>query len=143
MKTIEKMFDSAIELREKGELRDAVEILIKIVDNFSNDSRISGVYGVLGGVYSDLNEHEKAFENFKKATILNPKSELASLGLYISYVELGKDEEAIGELIRYLNSNPAKLYKDTLEELLGDLEMGYMKNYEKEIKYFSVKNNVK
>ncbi len=39
-------------------------------------------------------------------------------------------------------SNPAKLYKDTLEELLEDLEKGYMTDYEKEIKDVARKNGV-
>ena len=142
MTSIEKMFDSAIELRDKGELREAAKVLLTIIANFSNDSRIAGVHGVLGGIYNDLEDHEKAFENFQKATILKPRSELASLGLYLSYVKLDKSEKAIEELFRYLINNPAKLYKDTLEELLEDLEKGYMTDYEKEIKDVARKNGV-
>ena len=136
------MFNSAINLRDKGELRDAVVTLSKIVDNYSNDKRIAGVHGVLGGVYMNLEEHEKALDNFKKATILSPKSELASLGLYVSYARVDKDEEAIGELIRYLENYPAELYKDTLEELLEGLEKGYMTNYKKQIKNLAEINGV-
>jgi tetratricopeptide (TPR) repeat protein len=142
MTTIEKMFESAIELRDKGELTSAVQILSEILANFSNDPGISGVHEVLGGIYNDLKEYEKGFENFKKATIINPKSELASLGLYISYVELNKIEEAIAELFRYLNTNEADLYKVTLGELLEGLEEGDMTDYEKEIKYLAIKNGV-
>ena len=142
MTSIEKMFESAIELRDKGELKASVKILSKILIDFPNDSRIAGIHGVLGGVYNDLNEHKKAFENFKKATLLSPQSELASLGLYISYVELDKDEEAMEELFRYLNCNPAILYKDALEELLDGLKKGYMIIYEKEIKDLARKNGV-
>ena len=142
MTTIEKMFDSAIELRDKGKVRDAAEVLSTIIAQFSTDSRISGVHGVLGGIYNDLEEHEKAFENFQKAAILNPKSELASLGLYLSYVKLDKSEKAIVELFRYLTSNPAELYRDTLEELLEGLEKGYMTDYGKEIKEVARKNGV-
>jgi tetratricopeptide (TPR) repeat protein len=142
MKSIEKMFESAIELRDKGQLRDAVVILSKIVDNYSNDKRIAGFHGVLGGVYIDLEEHEKALDNFKKATILSPKSELASIGLYVSYVNVDKDEEAIRELIRYLKNYPADMYKITLEELLEGLEDGYMTDYEKEIRDLAKVNGV-
>ena len=143
MTSIEKMFESAIDFRDKGQLREAVAIFSKILDNYSNDKGLAGVHGVLGGVYMDLEEHEKALDNFKKATILSPKSELASLGLYVSYVNVDKDEEAIGELIRYLKNYPAELYKDTLEELLEGLEKGYMTNYEKEIKNLAKINGVK
>ena len=136
------MFDSAIDSRDKGELRDAVAILSKIVDNYSNDKAIAGVYGVLAGVYMDLEEYEKALDNFKKATILSPKSELASLGLYVSYVMVDKDEEAIGELIRYLKNYPADMYKITLGELLEGLGDGYMTDYEKEIRNLAKINGV-
>ena len=142
MATIEKMFESAIELRDKHELRASIEILSRIVADFPTDSRISGVHGVLGGVYNDLEDHKNALENFKKATILNPKSELASLGLYVSYVKLDNDEEAIRELFRYLNNSPAELYKTTLKELLEGLEKGYMAKYETEIKILAKKNGV-
>lgn len=136
------MFELAIDLRNRGELRDAVAMLSKIVDDYSNDERIAGIHGLLAGIYMDLKEHEKALENFRKATILSPKSELASLGLYLSYVNADRDEEAIGELIRYLKKYPADLYKVTLEELLEDLKNGYMTDYEREIKDLAKINGV-
>jgi len=145
MTSFDEMFELAIDLRDKGELRDAVGVLIRIVDNYPiNETRIAaGVHSVLAGVYYDLEEYDNALENFKKASNLNPKSELASLGLYITYLELDRDKEAIGELIRYLKSYPAKMYRDTLEELLEGLEKGYMTNYEKEIKELAKINGVK
>jgi tetratricopeptide (TPR) repeat protein len=142
MTTIDSMFELGIELRDKGELRDSIKVFVKILNDYPNDNRIPGVYSVLAGVHLDLEEHEKALVNFKKATELNPKSELTSLGLYITYANLDRDEEAIGELIRYLRSYPAKLYKDTLEELLEGLKEGYMTNYEDEIKELAKINGV-
>ena len=136
------MFESAIDLKNRGELRAAVVILSKILDNYSNHESKARVHEVLGGVYMDLEEHENALENFIKASILSPKSELASLGLYVSYANVNKDEEAIGELIRYLQNYPAGLYKATLEELLEGLKEGYMTNYEKEIKNLAKINGV-
>ena len=130
---IDKLFELGIELRDNGDLRDSVGVFSKILNDYPNDEKISEVYLVLGGVYSDLKEYEKALSNFKKATDLNPKSELASLGLYITYAKLDRDEEAIRELIRYLKQFPAKLYKDTLEELLEGLDQGYMTDFKDEI----------
>lgn len=142
MTTIDNLFELAIELRDKGDLRDSVGVFSKILNDYPNDEKISGVYLVLGGVYSDLKEHEKALINFKKATDLNPKSELASLGLYITYVKLDRDEEAIRELMRYLRQFPAKLYKDTLGELLEGLEQGYMTDFKDEINKLAKINGV-
>ena len=100
MTNIDSMFELAIELRDKGELRHSIKVFSKILSDYPNDKAKHGVYSVLAGVHLDLKEYAKALENFKKATDLNPKSELASLGLYVTYVELDSDEEAIGELIK-------------------------------------------
>ena len=143
MTTIEAMFGLAIELRNKGNYVDSINVLNKILDDFPDDARRHGVYAVLGGVYRNLDDNDKALTNFKKATELNPKSELASLGLYITLAKLGRDVEAIHEMIRYLRSYPADLYKDTLEELLEGLERGYMINYEDDIKRIARVNGFK
>ena len=142
MTTIDSMFELGIELRNKGELRDSINVFSKILNGYPTDKRIHGIYSVLAGVHADLGEHDKALINFKKATELNPKSELASLGLYVTLATLDRDEEAIHELIRYLKGNPADYYKDTLEELLEGLEDGYMTNYEDDIRNFAKINGV-
>ena len=96
----------------------------------------------MGGIHSDLREYEKSLASLKKASDLTPKYELASLGMYLAYVKLDRDEEAIEELIRYLKQYPARLYKDTLEELLQVLEEGDMISYKEEIKSFAKINGV-
>ena len=142
MTTIDNMFELAIELRDKGELVDSVRVFSEILSDYPKDERTHGVYSVLGGVHMDLGEYDKALVNFKKATELNPKSELASLGLYISLHQLDKDVDAIQELIRYLKNYPATMYKDTLEELLEGLAKGYMTDYEDDIRNFARANGV-
>jgi tetratricopeptide (TPR) repeat protein len=136
------MFELGIELRNKGDLRDSINVFSKILSDYPMDKKTHRIYSVLGGVYADLGENDHALKNFKKATQLNSNSELASLGLYVTLVELDKDEEAIQELIRYLKSNPADLYKDTLVELLEGLEKGYMTDYERDIRNFARLNGV-
>lgn len=142
MTIIDSMFELAIELRDKGELQDSINVFSKILSDYPADKRIHVVYIMLGGAHTDLGENDKALINFKKATELNPKSELPSLGLYVTLVKLDRDEEAIHELIRYLKSYPADLYKDTLEELLEGLEKGYMTDYEDDIRNFAKVNGV-
>jgi len=142
MTTLDNMFELGIELRDNGELKHAVKVFSKILVDFPNDKKCIGVYAVLGGVHLDLEEYDNALINFKKATELNPKSELASMGLYVSLVELNRNEEGVKELIRYLKNFPAKLYKGTLEELLEGLEEGYMTDYEDDIRNFARANGV-
>jgi len=142
MTTLDSMFELATELRDKGQLQDSINVLSKILDDYPVDKKTFVVYTVLGGVYADLGENEKAITNFKQATELNPKYELASLGLYVTLVEVDKDVEAIDEMTRYLTLYPASLYKDTLEELLEGLANGYMTDYEDSIRNFAKKNGV-
>jgi tetratricopeptide (TPR) repeat protein len=139
---IDNMFEIAIGLRNKGNLTDAVNEFLKIVTQFPHHPKISVVYIMLGGVYSDLHDYNNSALYLKKATEINPKSELASLGLYISYVKLNRDKEAIEELKRYLEEYPADLYKDTLVELLGDIKNGYASSYKDLIDSFARKNGV-
>lgn len=142
MLTIDSMFELAIELRNKGELKKSINILNEILDNYQIDDKTYGIHAVLGGIHIDLGENNKALENYQKATKLNPESELSSLGLYLTLAKLNKDVEAIYELMRYLKCNPAYLYKDTLEELLEGLKEGYMTNYENEIRKLAKENGV-
>jgi tetratricopeptide (TPR) repeat protein len=143
MTTIDSMFELAIELRDKGDLKDSVGVLSKILDNYPTYERVDVVHSILGGIYSDLKELKNALNNFKKAIELNPKSELASLGLYVTYANLDRDEEAISELLRFLRQFPAKHYKDTLEGLLEGLENGYMTKYKNDIIELAKLNGIK
>lgn len=103
------------------------------MDKYSLDNRIDKIYSVLGGIGRDLGQNEIALENFIKAAKLNPDSELASLGLYVTLTSIDKDQDAIEEMKRFLKNHQAKLYRDTLEELLGDLQKGFMTNYKDDI----------
>ena len=133
MTPIESMFEIATELRDSGQLQDSIGVLSKILYNYPTYERIDIVYLTLGGIYSDLKELKNALDNFAKATELNPKSELASLGLYVTYAKFNRDKEAILELFRYLRKFPAQHYMDTLKELIEGLEKGYMTKYKVEI----------
>lgn len=132
--------DLALELIEKRNFIEAEAVLLNILDHDTQNPH--SVYIVLGSLYRDMGEKQKAMENFKKATRLQPKSELASLGLYVIYHELDRDTEAMEELFRYLKSYPADLFKDTLTELLEGLEHGFMTCYKKEIHEFARLNGV-
>ncbi len=47
MTTIDSMFELAIELRDKGELRDSINVLFKILNDYSVDERTHGIHTVL------------------------------------------------------------------------------------------------
>lgn len=139
---INKIFDKGITLRDSGNLIQATNVFLRLIQDYPDDPKLGGTCTVLAGIYFDLNDFDNALTYFMKATQLNPKSELASLGLYLTYVETNKYDMAINELERYLNEYPADLYKDTLKELLEDLENGYAAIYNETIRRLALKNNI-
>lgn len=128
--TIDERFRHAIELRDEGKPNDSLLELSSLIKEYPDDKQIFAAYLVAGGIYDDLNDPANAMVHFSKATKLKPKSETASLGLYLAYVNLDEAGMAIQEMKRYLDLYPADLYKTTLEELLGDLKNGYATNFE-------------
>jgi tetratricopeptide (TPR) repeat protein len=142
MPTIESLFELAIELRDSGNFDHSIGVLSKVLDRYPGNDSIYKVYVIRGGIYNSQGQHKMALEDFKRATHLNPKSEFASLGLYISYTELSQHEDAIRELIRYLVSYPAEFYRDTLAELLHSLDESYMAMYAEDIRRIARKNGI-
>jgi tetratricopeptide (TPR) repeat protein len=140
--SIEERFKNGIELRDNGNLKSAIEEFLFIVRDFRDHPKIGKVYTVLAGIYDDLGDAGNSLKYFKKATEANSSSELASLGLYLAYVKLGEDDEAVAELKRYLSENRADLYRETLEELLVDIAQGKIPKYKDVILDLAVKNNI-
>ena len=119
------LFNEGIRLRKNGELNDAIDIFSKIIKEYPDYPKLWGVCTLLADVYKKLGDFNSSNEYFKRGAQLNPTAEIASLGLYLSYIDLGRDEKAIQELDRYLSLHKADHYKVTLEELLEDLKNGY------------------
>lgn len=138
----DELFELGIRLRDEGKFKEAVNEFLRIVDQFPNDPKIDVVYTVLGGVYMDLDDYDNSSLYLIKATKSNPKYELASLCLYLSFVKLGRSDLAIEELKRFLDLYPANLYKDTLEELLGDLKEGYAISFKDTIVQLAERNGL-
>ena len=141
--TIEDRFKKGIQFRNDGKLTLAKDTFAKIINDYPRYQKLSVVYTVLGGVYKDLGLVNDAKFCFRNATELNPKSELASLGLYLTLVKSEEYEQAIEELKRYLDDYPAKNYKITLTELLNDLEVGYAGDFKEVILMLAQKNDVR
>ncbi len=95
---IEEMFKIAISLRDDGKLNQAIDVFKRIISIHEYHPKLSGVFIALAGVYDDLEDYRNSEQYFKQATKLNPQSELASLGLYLSLVKTGDFGDAIDEL---------------------------------------------
>ncbi|MEQ9231237.1 MAG: hypothetical protein RIF46_11195 [Cyclobacteriaceae bacterium] len=150
-----ELFDLGISLRDQGiYLRDSensegsklkfmeaakiFELLypIEVQDDKFNKTLL------LGSLYKWLGHIDKAFEMFLKGVTLNPDSELASLSLYLSYVDLDKSDLAIEEISRFLKAHSAVLYKDTLSELLLDVEANRLPRFKSRILELARMNEV-
>ena len=139
---MDRIFQEAVKAINEDDLKLARERLLTIILIYPDDSKIAAIYALLGQVCDDMDDLEAARENFEKATELRPDYEMPSQGLHYMYADLGHHEKAFLEMKRYLDSYPAKLYKETLQDLLHDLKNGHMAAYSEEIIALAVKNGV-
>jgi hypothetical protein len=71
-------------------------------------------------------------------------NEYASQIKYLSYCGLKDYDSAFNEIISFLSNNKANLYKVTLEELLTDIQDGFIndRNFVEKIQNLAQENNV-
>ncbi len=139
---MDEMFSNAIRLRNEERYDDAKALLREIIKAFPDHRNIATVHSVLAGILYDQNKAHQSLHHFKIATSLVPGSELASLGVYLSFIKIESYNEAIAELNRYLSKYKADMYLDTLEELIADLKNGYARDHESVIIRLAKKHNV-
>jgi len=91
-------FNAALRLRNKGERREALRMLLPLQVNNPN---FAPLHGMIATTFFELAQYELAASAFRRATELSKKSRLASLGLFHSLWQLDKHAEAITELKRF------------------------------------------
>lgn len=96
---IKDRFNNAIKLRDEGRIDEALRILNAINVEYPNQASI---LGVIGGIYFGIGDLEAARTLLERVVSMSPRSELASLGLFHSLWELGRHEEALSEMKRFL-----------------------------------------
>lgn len=125
----EKIFEEAMTLRNGKHHKKALNIFHFLEDRYP---RFSPLYGMIATCYYETKDYIKSVKYFKKTVRLNPKSELASLGLFQSFLFTGKTKNAFLEMDRYLTENEAELYKVTISEMNEHIQ-SYSKPYQQEI----------
>jgi hypothetical protein len=113
----EILFERFFLLKEKRQFRRALKVLDLLESKYKDNNVIHGLYGLS---YFELNDFKNSAKHYGKVTTIKPNSELASLGLYVSLVHIGKDRKALKELYRYTEINEPKLYIVTIKELMED-----------------------
>ena len=111
---INAILDQALRLRENGDLESAlreIQLLTKITPQKAS------VAGILATLFFEGKIWPEAARWYRLATKLNPKAELASLGLFHSLWEMGRQKQAFAEMKRFLLIARSKEYVRLLREL--------------------------
>ena len=112
---IEPDFNEALRLfHEEGRAKEALEILSRIAELHPN---FPAVFGVMGGIYKLTGDLRNAARYFRRVIELNPKSELASRGLFMSLYRVGRKDEAWAEARRFLSIAESKEYVRMIHEI--------------------------
>jgi predicted Zn-dependent protease len=105
-------FSEASVLRDKGEFSAAEIILRDLLELRPNEKAVWVVLGHLRWEQKDLHD---AIECFRKAVVLDPVLELASLGLYHTLWSSGQKEEALEEMKRFIQVSHSEEYDRLLQ----------------------------
>ncbi len=111
---LRESLDRALKLQRAGRARQAARALEKLA---LTDPDSPTVVGLLGNLYLELGELEKAVFHLRRATALSPKSELASVGFFHSLWESELFTEALREMQRFLRMNESPEYAKLLRDL--------------------------
>ena len=106
--TLNSLLDEALECQNQEQYAAAHEIMKMAVKFFPGSAAANGVMGQICYFQESWIE---ASIYFGKATKINPKSELSSLGYFYSLWHLDKKEEAIAEMERYLKDYESEEYQ--------------------------------
>ena len=113
----DELFNEAIKFRDAEKFELAVENLSRILNDNPEPRTANAAYGVLGHVFMCMNDYVKSAECFQKVVKDAPFSELASLGLFHSLIDLGKIYEAFKEMQRYLKLSESDEYLQLLTDM--------------------------
>ena len=139
MKTSEK-YKRANDLLNQDKYNEALKLYLEVIQEEDSDVANLSVY--ISVCYYNIGQFQEAYTFAKKAIELNGDDELASLGFYLACIELDKSEEAIDELNRFLTTHKADLYRDTIKELIEDIQRGYATKFKETVSKLAKKNDI-
>lgn len=107
-------FDKAWDLRCKGLLDDAIQVL----ESMSSEGCQSlSFLMVLANTYWEQNNLSQAEQVFRQATELYPSVDHASLGLFHVLMDEERVDEAFDEMRRYLADHTSEEYSRLLKDI--------------------------
>lgn len=131
----------ARKLHDEGRYDDAIQLLLplkNISPKLEEHQYISISYS-----YYCLNNFRQSFYYAELVSSKNKSNEFASQLKYFCLFDENKIDDALSEVINFLNEFPANLYKITLEELLVDVNENRIQGeFAAKILFLANKNNV-
>lgn len=113
------MFDKGLRLRDEGAFEDGIVILRALttaLDPVEERTLLAHTWNQIGHMRDCLGDLEAAELAFRHATAIAPKLELASMGLYHALWGLGRKQDALREMERYVALRPNSAgYRELLE----------------------------
>lgn len=118
-KSDELVLKKTIVLTNKGQFKEAIRVLGPLLKKYPESSLVSFVAAKF---YYESGKYYSSSKYFKRLVLLKPDSEIASLGLFHSYFELGKIALGLKEITRFCKRNNPKLYRTTIKELNENID---------------------
>ncbi len=116
---VEPEFNRALRLRDGGDWLGAATIFERLDAEHPNQAAILGMWS---SIYFHLKDWERALPLYLQTVALSPKSELASLGLFHSLWNVGRQKEAFTEMRRFLSLRESEEYRQLIEEVCEEAE---------------------
>jgi hypothetical protein len=115
---MEVLFNRAVTSRHAGRLDDARAILEGALPLIGPEQTafLTIAHGELGYINKRLGDLRKAELHYKCATMANPRSELASLGLFHVLVNQDRWKDALNELLRFVRGHHSAEYRALVSE---------------------------
>jgi predicted Zn-dependent protease len=111
---VKSKLDRAIKLNRQGKSADAIRLFKDLLQDHPDSA---AAHGYLAGIYFEKGDLTASAKHFRAASVLNPQSETASLGLFHSLWDGGWAREAVKEMRRFLCTAASPRYDLLLHDL--------------------------
>jgi hypothetical protein len=111
-----EMFDRALVLRDQRDFGGALALLEQLLSMLEPDHVILAAHShtQIAHIYGYSSNHVAQEHHSRIATQLAPKFELGSLTLFFALLRLGRREEAICEMVRFVSLKDSAEYRELL-----------------------------
>jgi predicted Zn-dependent protease len=104
----------ALDLKNQERYAEAAQILEQLREKYPQSA---SVHAILGEVLWQQHGAAQAIPAFQRTVELAPTSELASLGLFHTLLEIGDKQRALQEMNRFLSLSDSEEYEALAEKL--------------------------